>query len=343
VRPRFQLLKEAFAEFQRDKALRLGAALAYYTIFSIAPLLLIAIAIAGLIFGRSHAQAQIVDQLRALMGDAGAKAIAEMLAGASKPKTGAFALVIGIATLLLGAAGVFGALKDALNTIWHVEEKPKGGILAMIRERFLSFAMVFGVGFLLLVSLVIDAAIAAMGKFAGNRLPGGESLWQSLQLAVSFGVVTALFAMIFRFLPDIRIEWRDVWLGAAFTSFLFIVGKFALGLYIGKSAVGSSFGAAGSLVVVLVWIYWSTNIVFFGAEYTKVYAQTRGSRRLSGAPAPSPADERRRGGGAPPRPAGVGGTTKLLLSGCAGLVVGALLGLVSGFILLFKSLKKFFT
>jgi membrane protein len=207
----------------------------------------------------------------------------------------------------------------------------------MIRERFLSFAMVFGVGFLLLVSLVIDAAIAAMGKFAGNRLPGGESLWQSLQLAVSFGVVTALFAMIFRYLPDIRIEWRDVWLGAAFTSFLFIVGKFALGLYIGKSAVGSSFGAAGSLVVVLVWIYWSTNIVFFGAEFTKVYALTRGSRRYSGAPAPSPANEL--------RPQAIRGSSavKFVLGGCAGLFVGALLGLVSGFILLFKSLKKFFT
>lgn len=339
MKPFFQLLKEAFAEFQRDKALRLGAALAYYTIFSIAPLLLIAIAIAGLIFGRSHAQAQIVDQLRALMGDAGAKAIAEMLAGAAKPKTGTFALVIGIVTLLLGAAGVFGALKDALNTIWNVEEKPKGGVLAMIRERFLSFAMVFGVGFLLLVSLVIDAAIAAMGKFAGNRLPGGESLWQSLQLAVSFAVVTALFALIFRYLPDIRIEWRDVRLGAAFTSFLFIVGKFALGLYIGKSAVGSSFGAAGSLVVVLVWIYWSTNIVFFGAEFTKVYARTQGSRGAAALRPPAsglkPA--------APPEPAKRGGGLNLILGGCAGLFVGALIGLVSGVILLFKSLKKFFT
>ena len=236
-------------------------------------------------------------------------------------------------------AGVFGALKDALNTIWNVEEKPKGGVLAMIRERFLSFAMVFGVGFLLLVSLVIDAAIAAMGKFAGNRLPGGESLWQSLQLAVSFAVVTALFALIFRYLPDIRIEWRDVRLGAAFTSFLFIVGKFALGLYIGKSAVGSSFGAAGSLVVVLVWIYWSTNIVFFGAEFTKVYARTQGSRGAAALRPPAsglkPA--------APPEPAKRGGGLNLILGGCAGLFVGALIGLVSGVILLFKSLKKFFT
>src|SRR5437899_9562848 len=182
----FELFKETWTEFNNDKGQRLGAALAYYTIFSIAPLLLIAIAIAGMIFGKSHAQAQIVTQLRGLTGDAGAKAVEEMLAGAAKPKTGTIALIIGIATLLFGAAAVFGNLKDALNTIWNVEGKPTGGIVAMIKERFLSFAMVLVVGFLLLVSLVIDAAIASIGKFAGNRLPGGETLWQSLQLVVSF-------------------------------------------------------------------------------------------------------------------------------------------------------------
>src|SRR5438477_2927505 len=197
----FDLLKQAFGEFQKDKAQRLGAALAYYTIFSIAPLLLIAIAIAGIVFEKSQAQAQIVGQLRTLVGDAGAKAIAEMLANAAKPKTGTLAMVIGIITLLLGAAGVFGNLKDALNTIWNVEEKRSGGIVAMVKERFLSFAMVLGIGFLLLVTLVFDAAIAAMGKYAGNRLPGGEALWQTLQLVVSLGVVTVLFAMIFRYLP----------------------------------------------------------------------------------------------------------------------------------------------
>ena len=275
------LLKQTFTEFQRDKALRLGAALAYYTLFSIAPLLLIAIAIAGIVFGRSQAQAQIVEQLRRLMGDAGAKAITEMLASAGKPKTGALAIVIGTVTLLVGAAGVFGELKDALDTIWKVEAKPSGGIMGMIKQRFLSFSMVLGVGFLLLVTLVFDAVIASIGKYAGNRLPGGEALWQSLQLAVSFGVVTLLFALIFRFLPDIHIEWRDVRAGAFFTAFLFVVGKFALGLYLGKSAVGSSYGAAGSIVVLLVWIYWSTNILFFGAEFTRVYAQAKGSMKKS--------------------------------------------------------------
>jgi membrane protein len=275
------LLKQAFAEFQRHKALRLGAALAYYTLFSIAPLLLIAIAIAGIVFGRSQAQAQIVEQLRRLMGDAGEKAITEMLASAGKPKTGTLAIVIGTVTLLVGAAGVFGNLKDALDTIWNVEAKPSGGIMGLIKQRFLSFSMVLGVGFLLLVTLVFDAVIASIGKYAGNRLPGGEALWQSLQLLVSFAVVTVLFALIFRFLPDIHIEWRDVRAGAFFTAFLFVVGKFALGLYLGKSAVGSSYGAAGSIVVLLVWIYWSTNILFFGAEFTQVYARTQGSMRMS--------------------------------------------------------------
>ena len=264
----FQLLKEAWAEFNEDKTLRLGAALAYYTLFSIAPLLLIAIAIAGLVFGRSQAQAQIIGQLRRLMGDAGAKAIAEMLVSGSKPRTGTFAIVIGGATLLFGAAGVLGQLKDALNTIWNVKKKGKGGILAFIKDRIFSFAMVLGVGFILLVSLVIDAALSAFGS----------ALWEPVQLLVSFAVITVMFAMIFRYLPDIRIEWHDVWFGAAFTSLLFVLGKFGLGLYLGKSAIGSSYGAAGSLVVLLVWIYWSANILLFGAEVTQVYARSRSNQ-----------------------------------------------------------------
>jgi membrane protein len=272
VKRYWTLFKAAWIEFNKDKASRLAAALAYYTLFSIAPLLLIAIAIAGLVFGRSQAQQQIVDQLRTLMGDAGAKAITEMLISAAKPKTGTFAILIGIVTLLFGAAGVFGQLKDALNTIWNVEQKESGGILSILKERFLSVAMVLGVAFLLLVSLVIDAAISAMGK----------ALWQPLQLVVSFLVVTFLFAMIFRFLPDVRIEWRDVRFGAAFTSLLFVIGKFLLGLYLGRSAIGSSYGAAGSLVVLLVWIYWSANILFFGAEFTQVYArERRGGRQAA--------------------------------------------------------------
>ena len=261
----FDLFKKTWSEFSADKAQRLAAALAYYTLFSIAPLLLIAIAIAGLVFGRSQAQAQIVSQIRGVTGDEGAKAIAEMLTSAGKPKSGILAIIIGVVTLLLGATGVFGQLKDALNTIWDVPAKKSGGILFMIKERFLSFTMVLGVGFLLLVSLVIDAALSAIGN----------ALWQPLQLLVSLAVITVLFAMMFRFLPDVRVEWRDVWFGAAFTAFLFVLGKFALGLYLGRSAIVSSYGAAGSLVVLLVWIFWSSNILFFGAEFTKVYARER--------------------------------------------------------------------
>ena len=281
MRKLFALLKKAWGEFSDDKAQRLAAALAYYTLFSIAPLLLIAIAIAGLVFGRSHAQAQIIVQVRTVVGPTGAKAIGEMLVSAGKPKAGALAIVIGIATLLFGAAGVFGQLKDALNTIWNVPEKKGGGILAMLKQRFLSFTMVLVVGFLLLVSLVIDAALSAIGS----------ALWQPIQLLVSFAVVTVLFAMIFRFVPDVRVEWRDVWFGSAFTAILFVLGKFMLGLYLGRSAIGSSYGAAGSLVVLLVWIFWSANILLFGAEVTQVYAMERrvagGGWRVGGSePAP---------------------------------------------------------
>ncbi|MCU1348411.1 MAG: Ribonuclease, partial [Acidobacteria bacterium] len=251
------LLKQTYQEFVADKAPRLGAALAYYTIFSIAPLLLIAIAIAGMVFGQKAAQHEITAQLQGLLGAAGAHAIEEMLANAARPKAGMIATVVGVITLIFGASGVFTQLKDAMNTIWNVPPKPASGIMSMIREQFLSITMVFGVGFLLLVSLVIDAAIAAVGKYANNVLPGGQSLWQALQLAVSFAVVLVLFAMIFRYLPDTKVAWRDVWLGAVSTAILFILGKFALALYLGKGAVGSSYGAAGSLIVLLVWIYWS--------------------------------------------------------------------------------------
>ena len=223
MRKYFTLFKETYSEFSEDKAQRLAAALAYYTLFSIAPLLLISIAIAGLVFGKSQAQAQIIGQIRQLMGEAGGKAIEEMLVSAAKPKTGTLAIVIGALTLLFGAAGVFGQLKDALNVIWNVPEKKEGGIMAILKGRFLSFAMVLGVGFLLLVSLVIDAALSALSS----------AMWQPVQLLVSFAVVTLLFAMIFRFLPDIHPEWRDVWFGAAFTALLFVLGKFGLGLYLG--------------------------------------------------------------------------------------------------------------
>lgn len=352
------LFKQTFTEFSEDKVPRLGAALAYYTIFSIAPLLLIAIAIAGVAFGKAEAQRQIVQQLNGAMGPASAHAIEEMLANAAKPKSGIIAGIIGVITLLMGASGVFGQLKDALNTIWDVKPDKKGGVMKMIKDRFLSFAMVAGVGFLLLVSLVLDTAIAAMGSYAAHHMVGGEALWQAVQLVFSFCVITVLMAMIFRFLPDLKIEWRDVWLGAALTSLLFVIGKFALGIYFGKSAVGSSYGAAGSLVIVLLWVYYSAQILLFGAEFTQVYARAHGSlqhqtkqtekekldsgKATAAAPAPARA----------PQPAvvyktapakGNAGIAKLAAGGVAGLVLGALVGGVSATVVVVKSVKKLFT
>lgn len=341
------LFKETFTEFMDDKAPRLGAALAYYTIFSIAPLLLIAIAIAGLVYGKQAAQHDVLAQLKGLFGDAAAKSIQEMLVSASKPKSGTIATIVGIITLLFGAAGVFGQLKDALNTIWNAEPKKGGGFMGMVKDRFLSFAMVFGIAFLLLVSLVLDAALSAAAKYVG--LPGGEAPWQVLQLGVSFGVVTVLFALIFRFLPDTKVEWRDVWYGAAFTSFLFVIGKFALGLYFGRSSVGSAYGAAGSLVLLLVWIYYSAQILFFGAEFTQVYSRHHGSRQGQPAASGSLASSAAATISGPPRPAVIyktqkasSGKGKLAVGGLIGLFIGAILGGVMAVVAVFKSVRKLF-
>ena len=330
----FGLFRQAFTEFSEDKAQRLGAALAYYTIFSLAPLLLIAIAIAGMVFGREAAQGQIFGELRQVLGPQAAAAVQELVKGAAKPKAGTIAAVIGVVTLLFGAAGVFGQLKDALNTIWNVEPKQEGGIMVMIKDRFLSFAMVLGIGFLLLVSLVIDGGVAAAGHFLGNRLPGGEALWQAMQLLMSLGVVTVLFALIFRFLPDVHPAWRDVWFGAVFTAALFVIGKFALGLYLGKSAIGSSYGAAGSLVVLLLWVYYSAQILFFGAEFTQVYARSR-ETPAPARPAPTPVIV------IPPAPAG--GAMKLAAGGALGLLLGTLLGGFGTVLMVLKSVKKLFS
>lgn len=264
----FALFKQTVSEFTADKVPRLGAALAYYTIFSLAPLLLVAIAIAGLAFGDEAARNQVFMQLRGVLGPLAAKAVQEMVENAAKPASGVIATIIGIVTLIFGASGVFGQLKDALNTIWDVKAKKTSGILGFIKQRFLSATVVFGMGFLLLVSLVIDAAIAAI-------VPQGAAIWEALQLIVLLGVVTVLFAAIFRFLPDLKIEWHDVWLGAFLTALMFVIGKFALGLYLGRSAVASTYGAAGSLVVLLLWVYYSAQILLFGAEFTQVYANSK--------------------------------------------------------------------
>jgi membrane protein len=347
------IFKQTITEFSQDKVPRLGAALAYYTIFSLAPLLLIVIAIVGLVFGHDAAQNKIFEQLHGVLGATTAEGMQEMVKNAAKPKSGTVATVLGIVTLLLGASGVFGQLKDALNTIWDVKPKEGRGIMGMVKDRFLSFAMVFGLGFLLLVSLVIDTAIGAMGKFAGNHLPGGEALWHIVELAFSFCVVTVLMAGIFRLLPDLKIEWRDVWLGAALTSLLFVLGKFALGIYFAKSAVGSSFGAAGSLVLVLLWVYYSAQILLFGAEFTQVYARSHGSLKEE-ADAKRTEKEKEEGTAAPPlakpvivyRTAASGGgagIAKMAAGGVAGLLIGALVGGISATIVVVKSVKKLFT
>lgn len=272
------ILKETFSEWMGDQAPALGAALAYYTVFSLAPLLIISISIAGLVFGREAAQGQIFDQLRGLLGDASGHAMEVIVQDASaEPKTGLVATVVGFITLLFGASGVFGQLQVSLNAIWGVQPKPGRGIVGIIQDRILSFGFILVVGFLLLVSLLLTAAISFVGQRFGEMVPGMEVLAQLLNAIFSLAVITLLFAMMFKFLPDAIIAWRDVWIGAFLTALLFSVGKFALGFYLGTSGVASSYGAAGSLIVLLVWVYYTSQIVFFGAEFTQVYANRFGS------------------------------------------------------------------
>jgi membrane protein len=277
-RAAWQLLKEAFADWSRDRAPRLGAALAYYTVFSLVPFLVVVIALIGLVFGQQAAESAILEQIADLVGQQSAAAIKDMIQRADEPSTGAVATIIAVVTLLLGASGVFGQLQDALNTVWGVEPKEGRGLWGFIKDRFLSFVAVVGTGFLLLVSLIVSSALAALGKWFSGVLPLPEAVLHLLNFALSFVVVMGLFALIFKILPDAKVAWRDVWVGAALTSVLFTVGKFALGLYLGKSNVASGYGAAGSLVLVLVWVYYSAQILLYGAEFTQVYANRLGSR-----------------------------------------------------------------
>ncbi|MEH2456977.1 YihY/virulence factor BrkB family protein [Nostoc sp.] len=273
----WKLLQETFKEWSEDKASRLAAALAYYTIFSIAPLLIIVIAIAGAVFGEEAARGQIVGQIQGLVGKDGAQFIQTAIQNANKPHTGAIASIISVVVLLVGATGLFTELQDSLNTIWEVKPKPGRAINNMIRLRFLSFAMVIGIGFLLLVSLVISTALAALVTYFSNLIPGVDFLWQFLNFVISFAITTVLFGLIFKVLPDVKIAWSDVLIGAALTSFLFSIGRFFLGQYLGNGSFGSAYGAAGSLVVILAWVNYAAQILFFGAEFTQVYARRYGS------------------------------------------------------------------
>jgi membrane protein len=272
-----RLLKTAVAEWSQDNATRLAAALAYYAVFSVAPLLIIAIAVAGLVFGREAAQGEIFRQLDGLIGAQGAAAVQEMVKNAAQPESGVAAGLIGFVMLLFGASGVTGELKSALNAIWNVPPPPAGGMLFMLRERLLSLSLVLGVGFILMVSLVISAGVAAMGRYFSAWLPGSEVLLQAVNFGASLVVITLMFMIIFRFVPDAKLGWGDVWLGAAVTAVLFSIGKLLIGLYLGKGSLGSAYGAAGSLVIFLAWVYYSAQILFFGAELTQVYAREHGS------------------------------------------------------------------
>jgi membrane protein len=273
----WQLFQETFKEWSEDKASRLAAALAYYTIFSIAPLLIIVIAIAGAVFGEEAARGQIVGQIQGLVGKDGAQFIQTAITNANKPQTGAMASIISVVVLLVGATGLFTELQDSLNTIWEVKPKPGRGINNMIRLRFLSFAMVLGIGFLLLVSLVISTALAALSTYFSNLIPGVDFLWPIINFIISFAITTFLFGLIFKVLPDVEIAWSDVLIGAILTSFLFSIGRFLLGQYLGNGSFGSAYGAAGSLVVILAWVNYAAQILFFGAEFTQVYSRRHGS------------------------------------------------------------------
>ena len=286
----FGLLKDTFKEWSEDKASRLGAAIAYYTIFSLAPLLVVVIAVAGLVFGQKAVQGEIVGQIQGLIGHDGAQTIQTMIANANHPATSIVATIIGLVTLLLGATGLFGELQDSLNTIWEIAPKPRS-ILATVKEKFLSFTMVLGIAFLLLVSLVVSAGVSALGHFLGGLLPVSELVLQAINFAISFAIITLLFALIYKVLPDAEIDWHDVWIGAAVTSLLFAIGKLAIGLYLGHSGTSSTYGAAGSLVVLLLWVYYSSQILFFGAEFTQIYSNRFGNKIRPSAKATSLRDQ----------------------------------------------------
>jgi len=264
VKRAWELGKNTVEEFMEDKALRLSAALAYYSIFSIAPLLIIVIGVAGFFMGEEAVRQQIQQQLQQFVGQQGTAAIVSMIS-AHKQGSNVAATVVGIVVLLFGASGVFGQLQESLNVIWEVQPKPGLGIGEFIRSRFLSFAMILVIGFLLLISMVITTALSAVTSALGDVLPMPGFVAHSVNFIASFIVTTLLFALIFKVLPDAKVRWRDVWMGAIFTALLFSIGRFLLGLYLGKASTASSYGAAGSLVVVLLWVYYSSLILFFGA------------------------------------------------------------------------------
>ena len=272
------LFKNTASEWVEDKCPQLGAALAYFTVFSLAPLILVLLAVFGLFFGSSeHARDKITEQLQYFIDPSGIKVINDIAAGAARPTSSILATSLGIIVALFGASGVFGQLQDALNTIWGVKPKPGAGLWGFLRARFLSFAMVAGVCFLLLVSLTVETVLRGLSGYLRSMLPGGDTLALVIFFLFDLVVIVLLFAMIFRFLPDAKIAWHNVWVGATLTAVLFVIGKFFLGLYLGSGAAGSAYGAASSLITLLLWIYYAAQILLFGAEFTQVYTNTYGS------------------------------------------------------------------
>lgn len=291
----WSLVTTSGIQFWRHKGPRLGAALAFYTALSISPMLLVLVAIAGAVYGEQAARGEIADQIRDMVDEEGAKSIQAMLASHKSQSQSVLMTVIGFATLLVGASGVFGQLQEALDVVWEVKpEQMKGGIWGMVKDRLLAFSVVGGLAFLLLVSLVFSALISGMNDWLNERIPIGGTGLQLANQGLSLILTAVLFAFIFKVLPHARPAWGDVWLGAVVTAVLFTLGKYLIGLYLGRAAPGSAYGAAGSFVVLLIWVYYSTQILLFGAEFTQVYATTRGSGRnrdlRAGEPSPQPAE-----------------------------------------------------
>jgi membrane protein len=274
----WSLLKQAVTRFIDDNAQRLGAALAYYTVLALPPLFVILFFIAGLWLDEKSVRTDVFNQVGGLIGQQGGQALQSIMATPQQQQKGFVASAIAIGALLITTTGLFLELQNALNTIWGVKEKAGQGILGFIKNRLLSFGMVVMIGFLLLVSMVVSTALAALNKYFAGMVPDLHIVWQIANIVVSFAVIAVLFAMIFKVLPDVKIAWRDVWVGAALTSLLFTIGKSALGIYLGKSTTASAYGAAGSLVIILLWVYYSAQILFFGAEFTQVYACRLGRR-----------------------------------------------------------------
>ena len=278
--------RDTVAAWIDDYAPSMGAALAYYTMFSIAPLLIIVIAVAGLVFGNDAAKGHVLAELRDVMGHEGAVAVEGLLKSASEPEKSSLAAIVGLVTLLVGATTVLGELQSALDRIWRADTAPPAeGLWSWLRTRLLSLGMILTFGFLLLVSLVISAALAALGKWWGPLFGGWDTVLQLINFAISFVIITLVFAIIYKSLPRVSVAWRDVWIGATVTALLFTIGKVLIGLYLGRTSTASAFGAAGSLVVLLVWVYYSAQIFLLGAEFTWVYTHRRGSR-AGGAAAP---------------------------------------------------------